>query len=205
MIINYLVTALRNLRKYSLFAFINITSLAIGIAFCLVIYLFIVDERSFDDFHHKAENLYRLDEVQSFPGTNTQKVALSMPAMGPAMQNDYPEIINFTRFWGRGKILYQYGEQRLMIDKTVYVDSTFLTLFDFELISGNRKTALNLPYSVLITEETALKFFNSTDDAINKIFTIGDNNFTVRSILKNVPENSHLQFERLAERSSELT
>ncbi len=61
MIINYFVTALRNLRKYSLFAFINITSLAIGIAFCLVIYLFIVDERRFDDFQHKVENLYRLD------------------------------------------------------------------------------------------------------------------------------------------------
>jgi putative ABC transport system permease protein len=85
---NYFAIALRNIRKGPLYAFINIFSLAIGLASCIVIYLFIKDEKSFDAFHSKSNVIYRLDEVQNFPGTNEQKVALSMGGMGPFLQND---------------------------------------------------------------------------------------------------------------------
>ncbi|MBK7873969.1 MAG: ABC transporter permease [Saprospiraceae bacterium] len=91
MLWNYLKFALRNTRKQKLMSFINIFSLALGIAACLLIYLFIQEEKSFDAFHSKKDQIYRLDEVQSFPGTNTQNVALSMPGMGPNIVKDYPE------------------------------------------------------------------------------------------------------------------
>ena len=84
MLKNYLLISLRNIRQSPLYAFINIFSLAIGLTACMVIYLFIRDERSFDAFHAKNESIYRLDEIQNFPGTNLQKVALSMPGMAPA-------------------------------------------------------------------------------------------------------------------------
>jgi putative ABC transport system permease protein len=197
MLRNYFAIALRNIRQSPLYAFINIFSLAIGLSACLVIYLFIKDERSFDAFHAKRENLYRLDEVQNFTGTNLQKVALNMPGMGPAMVADYPEVTGFTRFWSRGSQLFKKEEQQLLIENVRAVDSTFLDLFDFELLEGDRPTALDDPFSLMLTEETALKFFESYQTAVGKTLTIRDEEFKITGILKNVPENSHLQFNAL--------
>ncbi len=100
MIRNFLVTTFRNIIKNPLYSSINVLSLAIGIASCIIIYLFVIDEASFDTFHSKKENIYRLDEVQTFTGTKPQKVALSMPGMGPAMLSDFPEVSSYARFRG---------------------------------------------------------------------------------------------------------
>lgn len=193
---NYLKIALRNTKKQSLLSFINIFSLALGIAACLLIYLFIQEERSFDAFHTKKDQIYRLDEVQSFPGTNTQKVALSMPGMGPNIQRDYPEIQNFTRFWGRGKRLFEKGDQRFVIEKTASVDSTFLEIFDFKLLAGDRQTALDEPYSIVISQKTAEQFFGK-QDPMGETLILGEDPYKVTGVLENVPENSHLQFDLL--------
>ncbi|MBK7649862.1 MAG: ABC transporter permease [Flammeovirgaceae bacterium] len=158
MLKNYYAIALRNIRQNPLYAFINIFSLAIGLAACLVIYVFIADERSFDAFHTKSEAIYRLDEIQNFPGTNEQKVALSMPGMGPAIQKEFPEVSNYARFINRENQLVAKEDKKLLLPSIAYVDSTFLQIFDFELMDGDRATALNEPYSLLLTEETALKF-----------------------------------------------
>ena len=138
MIKNYLLIALRNIRQSPLYAFINIFSLAIGLTACVVIYLFIRDERSFDSFHAKNENIYRLDEVQNFTGTNVQKVALSMPGMAPVLLKDFPEVANYTRFMGRPKQLLMKDEKRFLLPFIAIVDSTFLEMFDFEVIQGDR-------------------------------------------------------------------
>lgn len=195
---NYLAISLRNIRQNPLYAFINIFSLAIGLAACLVIYLFITDERSFDAFHAKNESIYRLDEVQNFPGTNEQKVALSMPGMGPAFLKDFPEVANFTRFINRGNQLVIKGENRLIIPSIAYVDSTFLEIFDFDVLQGDRSTALDEPYTMMVTEETALKFFPSVDQALNNTLTWRDKEYKITGILKDVPENSHMQFDALS-------
>ncbi len=197
MLRNYFSISLRHIRQSPLYAFINIFSLAIGLSACLVIYLFIKDEKSFDAFHSKKDNLYRLDEVQNFTGTNLQKVALSMSGMGPNMVADYPEIKSFTRFWGRGSQLFKKGEQQLLIEGVASVDSTFLDLFDFELLEGDRQTALDEPYSVLLTEESALKFFDTYQRAVGNTITLHDEEYKITGILKDAPENSHLQFNAL--------
>jgi len=155
-------------------SFINIFSLALGIAACLLIYLFIQDEKSFDAFHEKSGQIYRLDEVQSFPGTNTQNVALSMPGMGPSLRKNYPEVQEYTRYWGRGRQLLYKGDTRHLVERTVMVDSTFLEVFDFKLVSGNRETVLDEPYSIVITEEMAALFFGDKDPvgaSLKKILT----------------------------------
>ena len=158
MLNNYFKIVFRNLSKQNLYSFINVFSLSLGIAACIVIYLFVHDEQSFDQFHSNADNNYRLEEVQSFTGTNVQKVALSMPGMGPNLINDFPEIKNYARFWGRGKQLYTIDDKKITIEKTVSVDSTFLEMFDFKLVLGDRNTALDEPNSIILTRETALIF-----------------------------------------------
>ncbi|MEM6319917.1 MAG: FtsX-like permease family protein [Bacteroidota bacterium] len=193
---NYLKVALRNGFKNKLVTFINVFSLALGIAACLLIYLFIRDERSFDAFHEKNAQIYRLDEIQSFPGTNTQKVALSMPGMGPNLQKDYPEVLNFTRFWGRGQQVLTKGDQRIVLEKTITVDSTFLQIFDFQLLEGDRMTALHEPNSVVLTASSAKKFFGR-NTAVGESLKWGDEVFEVTGVLEDVPENSHLQFDVL--------
>ncbi len=197
MIKNYLLIALRNIRQSPLYAFINIFSLAIGLAACVVIYLFIRDERSFDGFHAKKENIYRLDEVQNFTGTNVQKVALSMPGMGPFLLKEFPEVENYARFMGRSKQLLVKGEKRFLLPFIATVDSTFLEMFDFEVLQGDRNTALDEPYMIMLTEETALKFYSSLEEAMGNTITFKDKEYKVNGILKNVPENSHLKFDAL--------
>src|SRR6476620_4343429 len=116
---NYIKTAWRNLWKNKVFSAINIIGLAIGMAACIVIMLFVSYERSFDNLHSK--NIYRLNEVQKFPGmVSSQKVALSMSPMGPTMKNEFPEIKNFTRVNWNNKVQMTYG------DKRIYLPQIFL-------------------------------------------------------------------------------
>jgi putative ABC transport system permease protein len=193
MLKNYFSIAWRNLKQHPLYAFINIFSLAIGLASCLVIYLFISDETLFDTLHSKRKSIYRINEVQNFTGTHTQNVALSMPGMGPHLQEDFPEVLSYTRYWSHGKQLLEHENTKLVIEKLVLVDSTFLDIFDFPLISGDRSTALDDPYTVVITEETAKKIFGSTADAMGKMLRISEKDFKITGILQDIPENSHLQ------------
>lgn len=196
MLRNYLFIAFRNLSKNRFHSSINILSLAIGIASCLVIYLFISQERLFDGQHSKSNNLYRLCEVQSFTGTNTQNVALSMSGMGPSMLKDFPEVTSYTRYWGSGKRLWSKGDNRLMIDMAARVDSTFLDMFDFPLINGDRETALDEPKSIVISRETAHKFFGSVDVVGETLETLGQE-LKITAVMEDVPEESHLQFDVL--------
>ncbi|MCE2995846.1 MAG: ABC transporter permease [Cyclobacteriaceae bacterium] len=194
---NYFKISTRNILKHKMISVINVFSLAIGLAACVVIYLFVSDEQSFDSFHSKSSHIYRLDEVQKFTGTNEQKVALSMPGMGPALKRDFPEVNNYVRFWLRGKQLMTKDETKQLIDNVMVVDSTFFDFFDFPLIHGDVNTCLDRPLTILLTESTALKFFKSTDEALNKTIFWDGRDYQITGILKDVPENSHIQFEAL--------
>src|ERR1700733_432614 len=148
---NYFKTALRNLLKNKTFSAINIVGLAIGMAVCIVIMLFVFYENSFDNFHSK--NIYRLNEVQKFEGMlSTQKVGLSMFPMGPTLKNEFPEIKNFTRINWREKYQMTFQEKRVYLPEAFFVDSTFLQIFDFKLIKGNRETVLKEPNSIVLTQ-----------------------------------------------------
>jgi putative ABC transport system permease protein len=197
MLKNYIAIAMRNIRLNKLYAFINILSLAIGLAACIVIYLFVNDERSFDSFHAAKDQIYRLDEIQNFSGTNIQKVALSMGGMGPNLLAEFPEIKNYTRFWNRGKQLVERGEKRILVENIVMVDSTFLDIFDYTVKAGNRATALDQPYNIAITNSTALKFFDNTADALNGSIKFHDHDYKISAILEDAPENTHLKFDAL--------
>lgn len=200
---NYFKTALRNLLKNKTFSAINIVGLAIGMAVCIIILLFVTYERSFDGFHTK--NIYRLNEVQKFEGmVASQKVALSMFPMGPTLKNDFPQIKNFTRIHWTGKYQMTAGEKRIFFTDSYFVDSTFLQLFDFKLITGNRATVLQKPNSAVLTQASAEKLFGKEDPIGKTINHYGGDttSFVVTGVLENVPQNSQLQFDALYSFSS---
>jgi putative ABC transport system permease protein len=198
MIRNYIKTAWRNLWKNKVFSALNISGLAVGMAACIVIMLFVFFEKSFDNFHTK--NIYRLNEVQSFPGmVSSQKVGLSMYPMGPTLKNEFPQIKNFTRVKWHEKYQLTYQDKRMFIPQAYAVDSTFLQMFDFKLVTGDRKTALEKPNSIILTQTTAKKIFGDVDP-IGKTVTHygGDTStFAVTGIVQDVPKNSQMQFDCL--------
>jgi putative ABC transport system permease protein len=198
MIKNYLTVAWRNLSKHKLYSAINIIGLATGMAACIVILLFVYYEKSFDNIHKK--NIYRLNEVQKFPGmVSSQKVALSMFPMGPTLKEDFPQIRNFTRINWDNNYQMTFGDKRIYLPQIFFVDTSFLYMFDFPLIKGNRLNVLEKPNSAVLTESGARKLFGS-ENPIGKTITHygGDTlSYTVTGILKDVPNNSQLQFDAL--------
>lgn len=198
MIKNYLKVAWRNLWKNKVFSAINIIGLAVGMAACIVIMLFVHYEKSFDNFQTK--NIYRLNEVQTEGNEGaTQKVALSMFPMGPTLKMEFPEIKNFTRVRWANKYQMTQKEKRVYLPQGLFVDSTFLKMFDFKVLRGDRINGLLKPHSAMITEETAKKLFGD-EDPIGKTIThySGDTtSFIVTGIMANVPKNSQLQFDAL--------
>jgi len=193
---SYFVVALRNAIRHSLYASINVFSLAIGIATCIVIYIFISDERSFDQFHSKKNEIYRIANVPNY-STTTQKVAITSGWMSPELPKDFPEVASSTRYWTRGQAAFQENEKQFIVKTTAAVDSTFLDIFDFPLLAGDPNTALDQPNSVLLTEETSLKFFDNYLDAPGRSISVEGKEFTITGVLKNIPENSHLRFDAL--------
>ena len=198
MIKNYLKIAWRNIWKNKVFSAINIVGLSVGMAACIVIMLFVSYEKSFDNFHTK--NIYKMDEVQKFPGMlASQKVGLSMFPMGPTLKAEFPEVKSFTRIRWQEKYQLTYKEKKIFIPQSFHVDTTFLDMFNFPLLKGDRATALLKPHSVCLTEETAAKLFGG-EDAMGKTITHygGDTvSYTVTGIVANPPKNSHLQFDGL--------
>ncbi len=197
MLRNYLIVTIRNIRLSPLYSLINMFSLAIGLSSCLVIYLFISDELSFDSLHSKKSFIYRIYSVPHYSGNATQKVALTPGWLGPDMAGDFPEIASYTRYWTQGKMVFKNSEEQFLIDHVAAVDSTFLEIFDFELQSGNRASVLDEPNSAIVTEGTAEKLFKNANDAVGRTVTIGDAEYTITGVLKNSVANSHLQFDAL--------
>ena len=195
---NYFKIAFRNLWKNKIYSAINVVGLSIGMAVCMLILLFVFYETSFDDFHSK--NIYRLNEVQKFEGmVASQKVALSMFPMGPTLKDEFPEIKNFTRINWRQKMPLTYNEKKVFFPQLLFVDSTFLEIFDFKLIRGNRKTVLEKPNSVVLTQSAVAKLFGGEDPVGKTVSHFGNDTttFTVTGILENTPSNSQLQFDGL--------
>jgi len=202
---NYLKIAFRNIKKNKGYSFISISGLAIGMTCCILILLLVQYDLSFDNFHHKSDQICLLKEIQSFSGRPSRHYSMIPPPMGPAMTDDYPEVINYTRFFMVGAILPQYKDTRLEIGWPLLADPSVFQIFDFELVSGDPKTALNEPYSIVITEEIAQRFFEQ-DDPIGKVLSLDDvfvqgdppnTPYIVTGVMKNIPSNSYLQFDAL--------
>ncbi|KAA9349947.1 ABC transporter permease [Larkinella humicola] len=192
MLRNYLKIAIRNLRKQRGFTFINIFGLATGLACCLLITLYVVDELSFDRFHEKADRIYRINTDIKFGG-NDMHMAVSPDPMGPTLLKDYPQVENFVRIHGRGTFLVkQTGQTNSLRENDImYADSTLFDVFTLPLVVGNAKRALVEPNTVVISESAAKRHFGN-QNPIGKTLLF-DNAFTYRvtAVMRDMPTNSH--------------
>ncbi len=194
MLKNYLKIVLRNIRRHKGYSFINITGLALGMACCLLITIWVLDELSFDKFHENAASLYRVEENQHYSGRLFHVNVTPYP-LAPALKEEIPEIIDATRYVWAGGLLFRYGDKIFFEDDIRAVDPSFFQMFSFPLLKGDKSTALDSPYSLVLSEEIAEKYFGE-EDPLGKIISINkQDDFTVTGIMKNVPHNSYLQFD----------
>lgn len=194
MIKNYLKIAFRNLWKRKGFSAINITGLAIGLATCLLIMLFVLDELSYDRFNKKADRIYRVDGDIKFGG-NHFILAVAPDPMGPTLKKDFPQVEQYVRFRSNGGFLVKKGNENVQEDNVVYADSTLFDVFTLPMVDGNAAAALRQPNTVVITETVARKYFN-TSNAAGKTFIINNrHNYTVTGVIKDIPSRSHFSFD----------
>ena len=190
---SYLKTAIRNLARHRIYSAINIIGIAIGLAFCILTYLFVHNEWTYDTFHENADRIYRV----YIKGRNEWISGHTPGPLGPAITEAFPDM-QTVRFTSRtGKI---GTENRVFEAQLGFVDPNFLDIFSFPILQGDPSRILQDKYSVLITEKTAQKYFNKTNP-IGEVLPIQRGkeiqNYTITGILQNAPKNSTLQFDIL--------
>jgi len=198
MISNFFKIAFRHLLRNKVFTFINLTGLTLGMTCALFAILFVKDEMSYDRWHSNASRLYRLTTLITHTNDGTQQfVATTGQVQGPAFKSAIPEIADYVRILGTDGINLT-GNNKSLAVKNIYADSNFFSMFSFPLVSGNAKTALTDPRSIVLSENTAMKFFGTTD-IVGKMLAIeesrGMENLVVTGVAKNSPSNSSIQFD----------
>jgi putative ABC transport system permease protein len=201
MIRNYIKTAFRNLLKNKGFTAINVLGLALGLATCLLIVFYVFDELSFDRYNVNLEHIYRLNNNIKFGG-NEGSYSESPAPTAAALKADFPEIEQVTRFRQRGGNLVKKGDHNIQEDMMVYADPTIFKIFTLPMVDGDPATALKETHSVVINEKMALKYFNTTR-AVGKVLTFNDTAlYKVTGVIKNIPKQSHFDFDFFISMSS---
>jgi putative ABC transport system permease protein len=191
MLKSYIKTALRNIKKYKVYSFINVAGLAVGMGCCIIIFLWIQDELSYDLFHDNTKQLYRV--VSNLEG---EWISTSPWAISDVLKDDFPEIVRSTRF--RTINLLARYEESSHYEEIGFVDPDFLHMFSFPLLLGNPDTALSSTNSVILSEEAANRYFKD-EDPVGKILNVNNNlDLKITGVIKNVPSNSTIQFDMLA-------
>jgi putative ABC transport system permease protein len=198
MLKNYFKIAFRNLWKHKGFSSINIIGLAMGLACFIMIALYVTDELSYDKYNKKAERIYRINSDIKFGGTDLN-MAVSADPMGATLKKDYPQVEEFARLYSSsGSRLIKNGNEYLNENRVTYADSTLFDVFTLPAIAGNTKTALNEPNTVVITESTAKKYFNTAEAAMGKIIESKESAnvlYKVTAVIKDIPRNSHFNYD----------
>ena len=210
---NYLKIALRTLKKHKATSLINISGLAVGMACCIVVLLFVHDERSYDTYHENGDRLYRLSIQGSIISSGEEVPSASSPILwAPALQRDYAEVEDFARFvrlsdMGDLGDLWRvtYGAETFTEQALLHADASALTLFSWPMLRGDPTTALSEPQNIVLTAETAAKYFGA-DDPMGKTLTIDPRlrdqegaltgqtfDFTVTGVV-DLPRRSHFTF-----------
>jgi putative ABC transport system permease protein len=197
MIKNYLKIAFRNIVRHKAFATINIAGLAIGMGCSIFILLWVQNELSYDRFNKNANETYRIAAR-----AGDFKAAINPAPMVAELQAKMPVIKNTVRLTQQSTNVFEVGDRKFEEKRVFYADSTFLQVFSYTLVKGDRATAMNRPDAALITEDMAKKYFGN-DDALGKVLRKDNkNNVIVTGVLANVPSNSHLQFDFILPMSS---
>lgn len=197
MLKSYIKAAFRNLLKHKTFSFINVLGLAGGLTACLLIYTFVADELSYDTFHSKKDRIYRVQyDISDF------QLARIPPIMGENLTAFFPEIEATSRLFSRNVSVQipdvvNNNEDRYEEENVNFADSTFFRIFDIELVKGSLQSALQQPFTAILNEEVATKYFGDENPIGKTVIMEGDNSFKVVAVVKDFPSNAHVHFNML--------
>lgn len=202
---NYLKIALRNIKKYKGYSFINIAGLAVGIASCLLILLFVKSELSYDRFHEKAERIYRVG-FKFHVGTNQFDASLGPCPLADALLRDFPEVRSAARIFARqsrgGDVFVRYGDKRFQEKRFLWADPAIFDILTIPFLKGKPDGALDQPNSLVLTAEAAEKYFGQ-EDPMGKMLELEDGSlYMIKGVTQGWPEPSHFHFDFLASFSS---
>ncbi|RIV17349.1 ABC transporter permease [Fibrisoma montanum] len=197
MLLNYLKIAWRNLIRNRTYSILTLLGLASGMTCAILLGLYVGDELSFDRYHANAERIVRVNLHIKW-SDNEYKLGIASAPMGPALQQDYPEVRHVLRVKTGSETLFRVGDKALYAKDVIYADSTLFTFFDYDFVSGSPHTALASPNSIILTQQLALNLFGKTDGVVGRIVTVGDDQpLTVAGVISHVPANHHLKFEAI--------
>ncbi len=194
---NYVKMAFRNIMNHKGFTFINVSGLILGITCFLLIFLWIQDETSYDKHHEKADRIYRI-RVSALFNDNEIDLAETTPLLAGTLVREFPEVEQAARFYNVwSDVLFTYEDKSFSEKGFVFADSTIFDVFTIPLVRGDAETALNKPYTMVISESIADKYFGS-EDPIGKTLNNNDRfDFEITGVMKDMPENSHFHFNML--------
>ena len=198
MLKNYFKIFLRNINRFKLYSIINIVGLAVGMTACILILLFIQAEVSYENMHTRAEQIYRVLTIDKALGTNNQRVGITMPALGPALPENFETVEAALRITGGGRTLLRYQDQpAIYAEQMRSADANFFDFFDYPLLQGDPATALQEPCSLVLTESLARQLFGDDPPMGQTLRTGSGTELKVTGILQDLPANTHLEFDAL--------
>ncbi len=210
MLRHFFQIAIRQLMKRKLYSFINVIGLAIGMACCIVIAIYVQNELSYDQYHTKKDRIYRVTsafrsvqagEKLTAPSPQDYQVWGNAP-VGPALQADFPQIEKVVQFMSPVSLLLQRGDKRLQQDNLLCMDSSAFDVFSWKMLRGDAHTALVKPNSIVLTRTVAEKFFGNEDPIGQALRVDNSDNFMVTGVMEDVPPNSQFTFNGLISMST---
>jgi putative ABC transport system permease protein len=194
---SYFITGLRNLTKQKAYSFIKIIGLAFGLAASMMIYLYIEEDLSYDTFHHNYDRIVRLLTIDSAEGVSSKHVGVTQPMLAPTAEAELPEVTESVRFTGGGRYDLRYGDNILKCEAAFRVDPSVFDVFDFPILDGEKKGALDKPGSIVITRTLAKKIFGNEEPVGKTVKLNQTTDLFVTAVIADVPKTSHLQFDLL--------
>lgn len=204
LVYSYIKSAFRNLARIRIHSLINISGLAIGLLCFIIIMLYVNDERSYDKYHQKSDRIYRIKSTTDFEGVAEHSSSCPAP-LGPTIAAEYPHLIEkMTRVFNdwSGEFYIEHENKSFREKRFFFVDSTFTRVFDVQILKGSSSEALSAPFTALITESTAKRYFGNKDP-IGKIIKLeGKTNITITGLIADTPPQSHFSYDFLVSLST---
>lgn len=192
MLRNYVKIAVRNLWRNKGYTFINVSGLMTGLACCLLISLYVLDELSYEQWNPKANRIYRINSDIRYGGS-TSNMAVTSDPMGPTIAKDYPQIESFVRLQKPYSLVVKKGNESFVEEQVMYADSTLFNIFPFKILAGSAREAL-AANCIVVDETTAHKYFGSADGAIGKSLQLANtDNYRITAVIKDIPANTHFK------------
>ncbi|MCU0409065.1 MAG: ABC transporter permease [Bacteroidales bacterium] len=200
MLKNLIKTAFRHILKHAGYSVLNILGLTLGITSALFLIIYVSDEISYDNYHEKAERIYRVSSQITEPDDQFTWNVAQIP-FAPQVVRDYPEVQAFVRFINMPRALYKYGDREFNEENFFYADSTLFDVFTYKTVKGDPRAAVLSPDKIAITEKIAARYFGDTDP-IGKMLTSGEESYEVTGVIEDLPTNSHFRFEAVSARNN---